>query len=84
MSGHGVLLVYTVYSVLYSEMALSRKPFEIGRMYIYNFFLRMTDAVAFQNIDLSSWDILYTEIQKSVALVRKRTIPTERTTAACR
>jgi hypothetical protein len=28
-------------------------------MYIYNFLLRMTDTVISQNIDLSSWDILY-------------------------
>jgi hypothetical protein len=33
--GHVVLLVCTVYSVLYSEIALSRKPFGIGHMYIY-------------------------------------------------
>jgi hypothetical protein len=44
---------------LYSEIALSRKPFRIGHMYIHNFFLRMTDTVAFQNIDLCSWDTLY-------------------------
>jgi hypothetical protein len=54
-----VLLVCTVYSVLYSEIALSRKPFGIGHMYIYTFLLRMTDIVASQNIDLSSWDTLY-------------------------
>jgi hypothetical protein len=50
-----VLLVCTVYSVLYSEIALSRKPFGIGHMYIYTFLLTMTS----QNIDLSSWDTLY-------------------------
>jgi hypothetical protein len=33
-----VLLVCTVYSELYSEIALSRKPFGIGHMYIYTFF----------------------------------------------
>jgi hypothetical protein len=45
-----VLLVCTVYSVLCSEIALSRKPFGIGHM---------TDTVASQNIDLSSWNTLY-------------------------
>jgi hypothetical protein len=43
----------------YSEAALSRKPFGKGHMYIYNFLLRMTDTMTSQNIDLSSWDILY-------------------------
>jgi hypothetical protein len=39
-----MLLVCTVYStVLYSEIALSRKPFGIGHMYIYTCLLRMTD-----------------------------------------
>jgi hypothetical protein len=51
-----VLLVCTVYSVLYSEIALSRKPFGIGHMYIYTLLLKMTDTVTSQNIDLSSWD----------------------------
>jgi hypothetical protein len=45
-----VLLVCTVYS----EIALSRKQFGIGHIYIYTFLLIITD-----NIDLSSWDILY-------------------------
>jgi hypothetical protein len=53
------LLVCTVYSIQYSEIAPSRKPFGIGHMYIYIFFLRMTDTVTSQNIDLSSGDILY-------------------------
>jgi hypothetical protein len=44
---------------LYSEISLSRKPFGIGHMYIYNFWVRMTDTVTSQNIDPSSWDILY-------------------------
>jgi hypothetical protein len=44
---------------LYSEIVLSRKPFGIGHMYMYNFWLRMTDTVTSQNIDLSSWDTLY-------------------------
>jgi hypothetical protein len=54
-----VLLVCTVYSVLYSEIALSRKPFGIGHVYIYTFLLRMTYTMTSQNIDLSSWDTLY-------------------------
>jgi hypothetical protein len=55
-----VLLVCAVYStVLYSEIALSRKPFGIGHMYIYTLLLRMTDTVTSQNIDRSSWDTLY-------------------------
>jgi alpha-mannosidase len=51
--------VARLYSVLYGEIALSRKPFGIEHMYIHNFFLRITDTVTSQNIDLSSWDILY-------------------------
>jgi hypothetical protein len=54
-----VLLVCTVYSGLYSEIAVSRKPFGIGHMYTYTFMLRMTDTMTSQNIDLSSWDTLY-------------------------
>jgi hypothetical protein len=54
-----VLLVCTVYDVLYSEIALSRKPFGIGHMYIYIILLRMTDTMTSQNIDLSSSDSLY-------------------------
>jgi hypothetical protein len=49
-----VLLVSTVYSVLCSELALSRKPFGIGHMYIH-FLLRMADTMTSQSIDLSSW-----------------------------
>jgi hypothetical protein len=30
-----MLLIYTLYSVPYSEIALSRKPLGIGRMYVY-------------------------------------------------
>jgi hypothetical protein len=39
---------------------LSRKPFAIGHVYIYTFFLRVTDTVTSQNPDHSSWDTLYT------------------------
>jgi hypothetical protein len=42
---------------LYSEIALSQKPFGIGHMHIYTFLLRMTDTMTSQDIDLSSWDI---------------------------
>jgi hypothetical protein len=48
------LLVCTVYSELYSEIDLSRKPFGIGHMYIYTFLLRMTDTMTSKNIDLCS------------------------------
>jgi hypothetical protein len=41
-------------SGLYSEIALPRNPFGIGHMYIYTFFLRMTDTITSQNIGLSS------------------------------
>jgi hypothetical protein len=54
-----VLLVCTVYSVLYSEIALSRKPLGIGHVYIYTFLLRMTDTMTSQNVDFTSWDTLY-------------------------
>jgi hypothetical protein len=44
------VLVCTVYSVLYSEIALSRKTFGIGHMYIYtSILLRIADAPASQN-----------------------------------
>jgi hypothetical protein len=62
-----VLLVCTVHSVVCSEIALSRKPFGVGHMYIYTFLLRMTDTVTSQNIDLSSWDTLYTTLFSVVA-----------------
>jgi hypothetical protein len=55
------MLVCTVYSVLYSGIALSRKPFGIGHMYIYTFWLRMTDTMTSQNIHLSSSNTLYTD-----------------------
>jgi hypothetical protein len=44
---------------LYSEIALSRKPFGIGHVYIYKFLLRMIDTMTSQNTDLSSWRTLY-------------------------
>jgi hypothetical protein len=54
-----VLLVCTVYSELNSETALSRKQFGIGHMYISSSLLRITDTMCSQNIDISSWDTLY-------------------------
>jgi hypothetical protein len=42
-----------------TKMALSRKPFGIGHMFIWSFLLRMTDTMTSQNIVLSSWDTLY-------------------------
>jgi hypothetical protein len=53
-----VLLVCTVYSVLYCEIAVSRKSFGIGHTCIYTILLRMTDTMISQNIDLSSCDTL--------------------------
>jgi hypothetical protein len=35
----------------YSEITLSQKPFGIGYMYIYTFWLRMTETMISQNID---------------------------------
>jgi hypothetical protein len=49
--------VARLYSVMYSEIALSRKPLGIGHVHIY--MLRMTHTMTSQNIDLSSWDTLY-------------------------
>jgi hypothetical protein len=46
-------------ALLYSEIALSRKQFGIGHMYIYTFLLIMADPVTSLNIDLSYWDTLY-------------------------
>jgi hypothetical protein len=45
-------------TVLYSEIALSRKPFGTGHMYIYTFLLGITDTMTSQIIKLSSWDTL--------------------------
>jgi hypothetical protein len=38
---------------LYSEIAVSRKPFGTGHMYIYTFLLRMTNTMTSKNSDLS-------------------------------
>jgi hypothetical protein len=59
--------VTCLYSVLYSEIALSQKPFGIGHMCLYIFFLRMTDTTSMtsQNIDfppVTSCICVYTHI----------------------
>jgi hypothetical protein len=64
-----VLHVCTVYTVLYSEIALSRKPFGIEHMYKYIFLFSMTDTMISQNIDLSSWDILYNSNTSEYAIL---------------
>lgn len=53
-----MLLVYTMYIVLYSETALSREPFGIEHAYIHTFLLTITDTMTSQNTDQSSWDTL--------------------------
>jgi hypothetical protein len=50
---------------LYSEIALSQKLFRIGHIYIYTFWLRMTDTMTSQNIDLSFWDTLHKVTKKN-------------------
>jgi hypothetical protein len=57
--GHGVLLVCIVYSDLYSEIVLTRKPFEIGHMYIYSFLLRMTDTMTARISLYNEWRIIW-------------------------
>jgi hypothetical protein len=58
-----------VFCRLYSEIVLSRKPFEVGQMYIHTFLLRMTDIMNSQNIDLSSWDTLYKRFDNNTSTV---------------
>jgi hypothetical protein len=53
---------------LHSETALSLKPFGLGHMYIYTFLRRMTDTMTSQNIDLSSWDTLYSLTTDSLVI----------------
>jgi hypothetical protein len=55
----GSRILRAKFKLLNSEIALSRKPFEMEHMYIYTFLFRMTDTMTSQNIDLSSWDTLY-------------------------
>jgi hypothetical protein len=55
--------VARLYSVLYSEISLSQKPFGIGYIYLYTFLLRTTDTMTSQNTDLSTWDTLYIYIK---------------------
>jgi hypothetical protein len=54
--------VARLYSVLYSEVALSRKPFGIGHMYMYTILLRMIDNMT----SVSSWGNLYIRTVLSV------------------
>jgi hypothetical protein len=56
------VLPYICRVLLYSEIAVPRKPFGIGYMYIYTFVLRMTDTVTTQNTGLLSWDTLYVRL----------------------
>jgi hypothetical protein len=51
---------------LYSEIALSRKPFARGYMYIHKFLLRMTGIMTSRNTHLFSWDILCKRIMSRV------------------
>jgi hypothetical protein len=67
-----VLLVCTVYSVLHSEIALSRKSFGIAHMYIYTFLLRMTDTMTFRNIDFSSWDSRHNHVVSTAEVMLRR------------
>jgi hypothetical protein len=52
------------------DMALSRKLFGIGHMYIYIFMLRMTDTVTSQNADRSSWNTPYVVLALSAVWAR--------------
>jgi hypothetical protein len=71
-----VLLDCAVYSVLYSEIALSRKPFGIVHVHIYVYcLLRMADTMTSQNINLS-WDsFLLSLIDRAISSVCRR-LPT--------
>jgi hypothetical protein len=55
---------------LYSEIAVSRKPFGIGHMYIL---LRMADTVTSRNIELSLWDTLYMATSPQITVMFVRT-----------
>jgi hypothetical protein len=55
----GRTLLGTQAKPLHSQMAVSGKPFLIGHMFILTFLLIMTNTMISQNIDLSSWDTLY-------------------------
>jgi hypothetical protein len=52
----GIEILSTESRLLYNEIALSRKAFGIGYMYIYTFLLRLTETMTSQNIDLFSWE----------------------------
>jgi hypothetical protein len=61
--------VCIVYGVLYSEIALSPKLFGIGHVYINNYLLRFTDTMAFQNVELSTCDIVHEYFDKAMIIV---------------
>jgi hypothetical protein len=48
---------------LYSEIALSGEPFGIGHknIQVYSVWLKMTDTLTSQNIDLPSWALFTNE-----------------------
>jgi hypothetical protein len=60
-TGEGRTILGAKFKLLCSEIALSRKLLGIGHMYIYNFLFTISDNMTSQNIDLTSWDILYRE-----------------------
>jgi hypothetical protein len=48
---------------MYSEISSISETFRNKtHVYIHTFLLRMTDTVTYQNIDLSSWDMLYVRL----------------------
>jgi hypothetical protein len=57
--------VARLYSVRYSEIALSQKPLAKGHVYIYSFLLRMTVTMTYQYTDISSWDNVYRRVLSS-------------------
>jgi hypothetical protein len=60
------------YCTVYSEMAVSLKPFRMGHMNIYAFFLlKMADTVTYQNIDLPSEDTLCTHVMAPRIVMEK-------------
>jgi hypothetical protein len=46
----------------YSEIALTRKTFGTGHMYLYTVLFRMTDTMTSLNIDLPSWDTVCIDV----------------------
>jgi hypothetical protein len=50
---------YVISLTQQSEIALSRKSFGRGHMYIYTFLLRITDTMTSKIIDFPSWETLH-------------------------